>query len=327
MRAVVCKALGDPSALAVEDVAPPPMAELGVRIRVRAAALNFADLLMIKGTYQVKLTPPFVPGIEAAGEVIETAPGVTRVRVGERVMALVAAGAFAEEAVADENRVYRIPAGMDFVTAAGFPVVYGTSYFALADRARLEPGEVLVVHGAAGGVGLAAVEIGKRLGATVIAVAGGADKLALARRHGADHLIDHRSEDLRERIKALTGGRGADVVFDPVGGSAFEASLRATAPDGRIVVVGFASGQVPQIPANILLVKNLSVIGLYWGAYRDIRPEAFARQFDVLLRWWEEGALKPHTSHTFPLGEAEAAFATLLSRRSTGKVALIMGEP
>ncbi len=327
MRALVCKALGEASGLALEDMAPPPMAARGVRIRVRAAALNFADTLMIKGTYQVKLPPPFVPGIEAAGEVIEVAPGVSRVRAGDRVMAHLASGAFADEAVADESRVFRIPAGMDFVTAAGFPVVYGTSYFALADRARLKAGEVLVVHGAAGGVGLTAVEIGKRLGATVIASAGGADKLGLARRHGADHLIDHRSEDLRERIKALTGGRGADVVFDPVGGPAFEASLRATAPDGRIVVVGFASGQVPQIPANIVLVKNLSVIGLYWGAYRDIRPEAFARQFEVLFKWWEEGALKPHTSHTFPFAEAGAAFAALLSRQSTGKVALIMGGP
>lgn len=327
MRAVVCQAFGDPSALALEDVAAPPMAELGVRIRVRAAALNFADTLVIKGTYQVKQTPPFVPGIEAAGEVIETAPSVTRVRAGDRVMALVAAGAFAEEVVADESRVYRIPAGMDFVTAAGFPVVYGTSYFALADRARLEPGEVLVVHGAAGGVGLAAVEIGKRLGATVIAAAGGADKLAVARGRGADHLIDYRSENLRERIKALTGGRGANVAFDPVGGPAFEASLRATAPDGRIVVIGFASGQVPQIPANIMLVKNLSVIGLYWGAYRDIRPEAFARQFEVLFKWWEEGALKPRTSHKFPLEKVQEAFAALIERRSSGKVALTMGAP
>ncbi len=324
MRAVICPALGDPGGLAVEDIARPPMIERGVRIRVRAAALNFADSLMIKGTYQVKRTPPFVPGLEAAGEVIETAPGVTRFRAGERVMALTHAGAFAEEAVADERAVFRIPDKMDFAEAAGFPIVYGTSYFALADRARLRPGEVLVVHGAAGGVGLAAVEIGRRLGATVIAVAGGPDKLALARAHGADHAIDHKSEDIRQRIKALTGGRGADVVFDPVGGGAFDASLRSTAPDGRIVVVGFAGGQIPQIPANILLVKNLTVIGLYWGAYRDIRPEDFARQFDVLLGWWSEGALKPHASHTFPLRDVREAFAALLSRRSAGKVALVM---
>jgi NADPH2:quinone reductase len=325
MRAVLCKALGDPDGLVVEDTAPPPMITRGVRIRVRAAALNFADSLMIKGTYQVKRTPPFVPGLEAAGEVIETGAGATRFRAGDRVMALTTGGAFAEEAVADERAVFPIPDKMDFAAAAGFPIVYGTSYFALVDRARLKPGEVLVIHGAAGGVGLAAVEIGRRLGATVIAVAGGADKLALAKAHGADHVIDHRTEDVRERIKALTGGRGTDVVFDPVGGSAFEASLRSTAPDGRIVVVGFAGGQIPQIPANILLVKNLTVIGLYWGAYRDIRPEDFARQFDVLFGWWTEGALKPHASHAFPLDEVRAAFAALLSRRSAGKVTLVMG--
>ncbi len=327
MRAVLCKALGEPDGLVVEDCPRPAMIERGVRIRVRAAALNFADSLMIKGTYQVKRMPPFVPGLEAAGEVIETAPGVTRFHAGDRVMALTSAGAFAEEAVADERATFRIPDKMDFAAAAGFPIVYGTSYFALADRARLKSGEILVVHGAAGGVGLAAVEIGHRMGASVIAVAGGEDKLKLARTHGADHAIDHRAEDIRERIKALTNGRGADVVFDPVGGGAFEASLRSTAPDGRIVVVGFASGEVPEIPANILLVKNLTVIGLYWGAYRDIRPEDFARQFDVLFGWWKEGALKPHASHTFPLGDVRDAFAALLSRRSAGKVVLVMGVP
>ena len=322
MRAVVCTALGETSGLTLQDFPVPPMADRGVRIRVRAAALNFADTLVIKGTYQAKFALPFVPGIEAAGEVIETAPGVTRVSAGDRVMAHLAIGAFAEEVVASENRVHRIPSAMDFTTAAGFPVVYGTSYFGLVDRARIKPGETLVVHGAAGGVGLTAVEIGKRLGATVIAVAGGADKLALTRAHGADYLIDHRTEDLRTRIKELTGGRGADVVFDPVGGSGFEASLRATAPDGRIIVVGFTSGQVPQIPANIVLVKNLSVIGLHWGAYLDIRPEDFARQFEVLFKWWGEGALKPHTSHTYPLEQVTDAFATLIERRSSGKVAL-----
>ena len=322
MRAVVCTALGDASTLALQEVAAPPMTERGVRIRVRAAALNFADTLMIQGTYQVKRTPPFVPGIEAAGEVIEVAAGASRARIGDRVMAYAAAGAFAEELVTEEARVFKIPTAMDFTTAAGFPVVHGTSYFGLADRARLLAGETLVVHGAAGGVGLTAVEIGKRLGANVIAVAGGADKLAVARAHGADHLIDHKTEDLRARIKDLTGGRGADVVFDPVGGPGFEASLRSTAADGRIVVVGFASGQVPPIPANILLVKNLSVIGLHWGAYLDIRPDDFARQFEVLFQWWAEGALKPHTSHTFPLHQVQAAFAALTERRSAGKVAL-----
>ena len=327
MRAAVCKNLSGVDGLAVEDFPAPAMIPGGVRISVRAAALNFADTLILKGTYQVKLAPPFVPGLEAAGEVIEVAAGVSRVRPGDRVMVYLGHGAFAQETVAPEDCVYAIPDAMDFVTAAGFPVVYGTSYMGLADRARLRPGEMLVVNGAAGGVGLTAVEIGKKIGATVIATAGGPDKLAVAQAHGADHLIDYKTEDVRERIKAITNGRGADVIYDPVGGQVFEAALRAIAPEGRIVVVGFASGEVPPIPANIVLVKNLSVLGLHWGAYRTLNPEAFRAQFDQLFRWWREGALKPHTSHTFVLDECKAAFAALLSRRSTGKVALVMGPP
>lgn len=322
MRAAVCKVLGGADGLAVENVPAPSMIARGVRIRVHAAALNFADTLMLKGAYQVKLAPPFVPGLEAAGEVIEVAPGVVRVKPGDRVMAHLDHGAFAEEAVAGEDCVHVIPDAMDFITAAGFPVVYGTSYLGLVDRARLKPGEVLVVHGAAGGVGLSAVEIGKKIGAIVIATAGGADKLAVARAHGADHLIDYTTEDVRERLKALTHGRGVDVVFDPVGGAIFEASLRAMAPDGRIVVVGFASGAVPPIAANILLVKNVTVIGYYWGAYRTIRPADFAAQFEQPFRWWRDGALKPHTSHVLPLEKVGEAFALLQGRKSSGKVVL-----
>lgn len=322
MRAAVCKVLGGADGLAVETVPAPSMIARGVRIRVHAAALNFADTLMLKGTYQVKIAPPFVPGVEAAGEVIEVAPGVSRVKPGDRVMAHLDHGAFAEEAVCAEDCVHVIPDAMDFITAAGFPVAYGTSYIGLVDRARLKPGEVLVVHGAAGGVGLSAVEIGKKIGATVIATAGGADKLAVARAHGADHLIDYTTEDVRERLKALTHGRGVDVAFDPVGGAIFEASLRAMAPDGRIVVVGFASGAVPPIAANILLVKNVTVIGYYWGAYRTIRPTDFAAQFEQPFQWWREGALKPHTSHVLPLEKVGEAFTLLRGRKSSGKVVL-----
>ncbi|MBM3564684.1 MAG: NADPH:quinone oxidoreductase family protein [Alphaproteobacteria bacterium] len=322
MRAAVCKALNGVDGLTVEDFPAPAMIEKGVRVRVHAAALNFADTLAMKGSYQVKIEPPFVPGAEAAGEVVEVAPGVTGVKPGDRVMAHLGHGAFAEEIVAPEDCVYPIPAGMDFVTAAGFPIVYGTSYIGLTDRARLRAGEVLVVHGAAGGVGLSAVEIGKKIGATVIATAGGADKLAIAKAHGADHLIDYRTEDVRARVKALTHGRGADVVYDPVGGKVFESSLRSTAPDGRILVVGFASGEVPPIPANILLVKNITVIGYYWGAYQTIRPEIFRAQFQALFQWWREGALKPHASHVLPLERIGEAFALLQGRKSSGKVVL-----
>ena len=223
------------------------------------------------------------------------------------------------------ERLYRRPAAMDDAAAAAFPIVYGTSHMGLKAKAGLQKGETLVVHGAAGGVGLTAVEIGKRLGATVIATAGGADKLKVAAAHGADHLIDYKAEDIRERVKAITGGRGADVVYDPVGGDAFAASLRSTAPDGRILVVGFASGTVPQIPANILLVKNITVIGFYWGAYRTLQPHLYEETFAELLRWYEEGALKPHVSMTFELEQFQEAFAALTGRQSTGKVVLVPG--
>lgn len=325
MRAVMCRSWDGVQGLTVEDVPPPPMVENGVRIRVGAAALNFADTLMVAGKYQVKPDLPFVPGLEAGGTVIECAPGVTRVKPGDKVMAHVGCGAFAEEIVTTEERVYRRPAAMDDAAAAAFPIVYGTSHMGLKAKAGLKAGETLVVHGAAGGVGLTAVEIGKRLGATVIATAGGADKLKVAAAHGADHLIDYKAEDIRERVKAITGGRGADVVYDPVGGDAFAASLRSTAPDGRILVVGFASGTVPQIPANILLVKNITVIGFYWGAYRTLRPRLYEETFAELLRWYEEGALRPHVSMTFGLDQIKDAFAALTGRQSTGKVVLIPG--
>lgn len=325
MRAVMCRSWDGVQGLAVEDVPPPPMVENGVRIKVGAAALNFADTLMVAGKYQVKPDLPFVPGLEAGGTVIECAPGVTRVKPGDKVMAHVGCGAFAEEIVTTAERVYRRPAKMDDAAAAAFPIVYGTSHMGLKAKAGLKAGETLVVHGAAGGVGLTAVEIGKRLGATVIATAGGADKLKVAAAHGADHLIDYKAEDIRERVKAITGGRGADVVYDPVGGDAFAASLRSTAPDGRILVVGFASGTVPQIPANILLVKNITVIGFYWGAYRTLQPRLYEETFGELLRWYEEGALKPHVSMRFGLAQVQEAFAALTGRQSTGKVVLIPG--
>lgn len=322
MRAVICRALGEPAGLSVGEIAAPPLPAGGVRIAVRAAGVNFADGLMIAGRYQEKLEPPFVPGLEVAGVVTETAPDVAAPRPGERVMAVLDHGGFAEQAVARAADVLPIPEAMDFAAAAGFPIVYGTSHFGLVERCRLRAGEVLLVHGAAGGVGLTAVEIGRRLGATVIATAGGPEKLALARAHGADHGIDYRREDIRARVKELTGGRGADVVYDPVGGAVFEASLRAAAPGARLLVVGFASGTVPPVPANLLLVKNLTVIGYYWGAYRRLDPAAWRASLGEALRWHGEGALRPHVSHVLPLERAAEAIGLLASRRATGKVVL-----
>ncbi|MEK9673330.1 MAG: NADPH:quinone oxidoreductase family protein [Rhodospirillaceae bacterium] len=326
MRAVVCESFDGIDALRCVDDAPePPMADGAVRIKVYAAGINFADTLMTTGQYQVKPPFPFSPGLEVSGEVSEVAPGVTNVKPGDRVMATVHYGGYATEAVTAADLVYAIPDNLDYVSAAAFPIVYGTSHVGLKDKLHLQPGETLLVHGAAGGVGLTAVEIGKKMGATVIATAGGKDKLAVATEYGADHLIDYREEDIRERVKQLTDGRGADCVYDPVGGDAFDASLRCTAQRGRILVVGFASGKVPQIPANILLVKNLTVLGFYWGAHKTLDPGLIGRSFAELLGWAAAGELRPHVSHAFDLADAKDAMKMLTSRKSTGKVVLTTG--
>ena len=322
MRAVLCKEWGGPEKLVVENVASPAMREGSVRIAVKAAGINFADLLLVSGQYQEKPPLPFTPGMEAAGTVSEIGAGASGFSVGDRVMALTGTGAYAEEVVVDAGRIYRIPDAMDFATAAGFPVAYGTSHGALDWRAHLKAGEWLMVHGSAGGVGLTAVEIGKVMGAKVIACAGGPEKLEIARQHGADHLIDYSREDIRERVKAITGGRGADVVYDPVGGDAFDASLRSIAWGGRIVVIGFASGRIPQAPANILLVKNIDVIGFYWGSYQGRRPELLRDSYAQLLRWFEEGKLRPHVSAKLDLNDVARAMDLLRQRKSTGKVVL-----
>ncbi|HMA49215.1 MAG TPA: NADPH:quinone oxidoreductase family protein, partial [Magnetospirillaceae bacterium] len=284
--------------------------------------LNFADTLMLSGRYQERQQPPFAPGMEVAGRVAEIGAGVEGLKPGDRVMAAVGAGGYAEQVVAAAPDVIRIPDEMDFVTAAGFPIAYGTSHHALTARAGLKSGEVLLVHGAAGGVGLTAVEIGHALGATVIATAGNAEKLEVARAHGADHLINYREEDVKTKVRAFTGGRGVDVVYDPVGGEVFQTSLRCTAPEGRLLVIGFASGEVPQIPANLLLVKNLTVIGYDWGAYRRRRADDLRAGFMELLGWYRDGRIKPKISATFPLEGANEGLDLLRRRGSTGKVVL-----
>lgn len=322
MRAVLCKEWGGPEKLVVEYVPSPPIRDSAVRIAVRAAGINFADLLLVSGQYQEKPAFPFTPGMEASGIIGEVGPGVTTLKTGDRVMALTGTGGYAEEIVVDANRVYKIPDKMGFASAAGFPVTYGTSHGAFDWRAHLKPGEWLLVHGAAGGVGLTAVEIGKVMGATVIACAGSAEKLEIARQYGADHLIDYSREDIRGRVKAITGGRGADVVYDPVGGDAFDASLRSIAWGGRLIVIGFASGRIPQAPANILLVKNIDVIGFYWGSYQVRKPELLRDSYAKLLSWFEQGKLKPHISAQFDLKDVAHAMNLLRERRSTGKVIL-----
>ncbi len=288
-----------------------------VRVRIAACGLNFADLLMIEGKYQERPNPPFALGMEPAGWIDALGPGTHGPAPGTRVAVYANSGGLAEYGCFPAARCVALPDTMPFDDAAAFQIAYGTSHVALDHRARLQAGETLLVLGAAGGVGLTAVEIGKLMGARVIACARGANKLTAAQSAGADHLIDSETEDLRDAVKALGG---ADVVYDPVGGDQFTAAFRATKPDGRIVVIGFASGTVPQIPANHLLVKNISVLGLHWGAYLGFRPEVLTESLATLLDWYGEGGLRPHISHRFPLAQAGEALETLRARKSTGKV-------
>ena len=326
MRAVLCKEWSGPEKLIVENIASPPMRPGAVRLAIAAAGINFGDLLLVAGQYQDKPAFPFTPGMEAAGTIAEVGQGVTNVKVGDRVMALTGTGAYSDEVVIDAPRALPIPDKMDFVTAASFPVAYGTSYGAFAWRARLKPGEWLLVFGAAGGVGLTAVEIGKAMGAKVIACAGGQEKLALAQQHGADDLIDYSREDIRERVKQITGGRGADVIYDPVGGDAFDAGLRSVAWEGRVIIIGFASGRIPQAPANIALVKNIDIIGFFWGSYQARKPELIRQSYAQLFHWWEEGKLKPHVSDQLDLQDVARAMNLLSQRKSSGKVVLTTGR-
>jgi NADPH:quinone reductase len=326
MRAILCRTLGDPSLLTLEELPASALGPGQLRIATHAAGVNFADSLVVAGKYQEKPPLPFVPGFEIAGVVTEIGEGVTGFAAGDRVMALTGAGGYADEAVVGADAAFRIPDVMSFEQAAGFPIAYGTSHGALDWRANLQPGEILLVHGAAGGVGLTAVEIGKAMGATVIATASSPAKLEIARSRGADHLIDSSAEDVQARIKALLGERRVDVAYDPVGGDAFEASLRTIAWEGRILVIGFAGGTVPQIPANILLVKNCSVIGFYWSSYRTRRPAQLRQSFETLLGWVAAGRLQPLVSETLPLERAVEAIGRLTARQVTGKLVLTMGR-
>jgi NADPH2:quinone reductase len=324
MRAVVCKALGDVDGLSLEELPTPEPGPGEVRLRVRAAGLNFADLLMIKGSYQEKPPLPFVPGMEVAGQIEAAGPGVAGFTPGQRVMTTVRHGGFAEEVLAAASDLVTLPDEIGYVDAAALGIAYGTAYGALCWATTLRAGETLVVHGAAGGVGLATVECAKALGAKVIATARGAAHLAVAREHGADEVIDTASEDLRARIKALTVGRGADLVFDPIGGEVVNASLRSLAWGGRILIIGFASGEIPAIPANLLLVKNVAAIGFYWGSYRKHDPARVHAGFETLLRWQADGRIRPHVSISEPLDGYARALEALAARRSTGKVVLTM---
>ncbi len=322
MRAVVCKEYGPPESLRVEEVAEPVLGPGKVLIEVRAAGVNYPDVLIIQNKYQFKPPLPFTPGGEVAGVVKEVGEGVTHVAPGDRVLASTGWGAFAELAVAEARGVIPIPDSMDFETAAAFLMTYGTSHHALVDRADLQPGETLLVLGAAGGVGLAAVEIGHVLGARVIAAASSADKLAVCKEHGADEVIDYSKEDLKQRTKELTGGQGADVVYDPVGGDFAEQALRATAWNGRFLVIGFVAG-IPKIPLNLTLLKGCQIVGVFWGAFVGRENERHQRNVRELLEWYEAGKLKPRISVSYPFERVADALNDLDQRRVKGKVVLV----
>ncbi|MCA2014054.1 NADPH:quinone oxidoreductase family protein [Cereibacter sphaeroides] len=320
MRAFVLSATDTPPS--VVDIPMPEPAAGEVRLRIHACGLNFADLLMAKGTYQDTPQTPFVMGMELAGVVDAVGEGVTQLKPGQRVAAFAGKGGLAEYGCFPVERCLPLPDGMPFEHAAGFMVAYGTSHVGLKHRARLKAGETLLVLGAAGGVGLTAVEIGAKMGAKVVAVARGAEKLKVAAAAGASVLIDSEGADLKAEFKALGG---VDVIYDAVGDPAASAALRALRPEGRFVVIGFAGGQVPQFPANILLVKNIDVLGFYWGGYSTFAPQVITQSLGELMGLYAEGALKPHVSHALPLERTAEAMELMRSRASTGKVVITMG--
>lgn len=330
MKAVVCRQYGGPEEASLEEVSSPALFPGAVRIAVKASAASFASLLVMAGKHQNRAPLPLIPGTEVAGVIEEVGEGVTRFRVGDRVIAGVRSGGYAEEVVAPEQTVFHLPGDVPFEIGAQFPTIYGTAYGALKWRARVAPGEVVLVHGAAGGSGLAAVEVAKALGATVIATVGSSAKAHVVNENGADRVINYRDSDWREAVLALTSGRGADVIYDPVGGETFDQSLRCIAPEGRIIPMGFASGTIPTVPANIVLVKNITIIGVYWGYYfgwgkHPVKPnnDAMMRTaYHELFELVQQGKCKPRVHAVLPLSEFKAALRMIEQREAIGRVIL-----
>ena len=326
MKAVLCKQFGPPDSLVVEEVPSPRAGPGEAVISVKAASLNFPDVLIIQNKYQFKPPLPFSPGSELAGVVKEVGAGVHGFRAGDKVIAFTTYGAFAEEVKTEASRLIPLPEKMDFATGAAFVLTYATTDHALRDRGALAAGETLLVLGASGGVGLAAIQIGKILGARVIACASSEEKLAVCRSHGADGTINYNAENLRERIKALTDGRGVDVVYDAVGGPYTEPAFRSLAWRGRHLVVGFAAGDIPKLPLNLALLKGASVVGVFWGDFARREPRRFAESIRQLARWYAEGKLKPHVSQTLPLEKAAEALTLMAARQVKGKLVLTVGN-
>ncbi|UFZ06610.1 NADPH:quinone oxidoreductase family protein [Bradyrhizobium ontarionense] len=322
-RAIVCRALGPPEQLRLEAIAPHPLGEREVRVKIRAAGINFPDILMAAGEYQLKPELPFTPGVEAAGDVIETGAAVTGAAIGDKVIVRMRFGAYAEEAVVAASQLTPLPSTFDYAEGATYLAGHGTAYHALVDRGQLKSGETLLVHGAGGGVGLAAVELGKLLGATVIAVASSEEKLAVARARGADHLVLSAREPFRDAVKRITAGRGVDVVFDPVGGEVFENSVRCIAWGARLLVIGFTGG-IGLARTNLILMKGASVIGVRAGEAVRRDPKLGEVRLAALLALAEQGKLRPNVSHRVPFADYAHAMRLLIARKAIGRVALVM---
>ncbi len=323
MRAIVCTELGGPEKLQLQTLPERQPGPTEVRIRVAAAGVNFPDTLIIQGKYQLRANPPFVPGAEVAGEVLSVGAKVTRFKPGDRVAALVSVGGYADEAIAPAETCLPLPPDMPMTEGAGFALVYGTVLHALKQCARLQPGDTLLVLGAAGGVGLATVQLGKIMGARVIAAASSDDKLALAREHGADDTVNYATASLKDAVKTLTKGQGVDVIFDPVGGPLAQECLSAAGWGCRYLVVGFAEGTIPALPANRLLLKEIAAIGVHWGAFIVRDPALNLANFQQLFAWYAEGRYRPVVSRQYPLEQAAQALLDMQSRQVTGKVVLV----
>ena len=326
LKAVLCKAFGPPESLVLEEVADPVPGPDDVLVDVRAAALNFPDVLMIAGKYQSQPPFPFSPGGEVAGTITATGANVRGFAPGDRVFGVSWHGGFAERAAVPKTRLFKMPESMSYAQASGISTTYGTSYYALKERAALQPGENLLVLGAGGGVGIAAVQLGKAMGARVIAAASTAEKLAAARASGADETIDYSDGMLKDKVKALTGGKGADVIYDPVGGELFDQCMRSINWYGRVLVIGFAAGEIPKVPINLILLKSCQVVGVFYGAWSAREPQSNAECFAELLRLCEAGKIEPLVGRTYPLARYAQALRDLSERRAIGKVVLTIGE-
>ncbi len=327
MRAWQVREWCEPDGMEFCDLAPPDPQPGQVRVRNRAAALNFFDILQIQGKYQSKPPFPFTPGAEIAGEIDAVGQGVSEWCVGDRVLGLPGGSGFAEQTVLDASKVFRIPNGMDWAPAAALPIVYHTSYFALRDRGKLREGEWLLVHAGASGVGMSAIQLGRAFGARVIATAGSPEKLEFARRQGAEHVLDYSPDSSNanwvDQVKQITSDRGADVIYDPVGGDVFDLSTKCIAPEGRLLVIGFAGGRIPSIAANRVLLKNMSVVGAFWGNYTRDHPNYMAQTQSALEGLWAEGKIRPEVSHTWPLAELPQAMHALAARKVLGKAVVL----